>query len=381
MLNIVYVTSAPIPSIAANSVHVMKMANAFALNGHDVVLMGARGDEKVLSSDIYTHYGVEKSFAIQTFDPFFKPLGRLLFPFIVVWTAYKRGADLVYCRCVLSFFLVSLLGKNTMMELHQTVDAMRPVTRTLFKLGLKGAGFHGLVVISDALKKLVLQQVNVSADNVLVLHDGADEIIAGASAPLKNQQDYLYRAGYVGHLYAGRGIDIVIDMARNAPSVMFHIIGGTQIDVEYWRAQCNTLKNIYFYGHVPPYEAQKYISSMDVLLAPYQKKVSVHGNGGDTSAWMSPLKIFEYMASGKPMICSDMPVLREVLTPDQTAMLCAPDDVDVWCDALRTLIENPDRAQKIASEAKKEFLEKYTWRARASRIVDYYNTRRDAKCL
>ena len=100
-----------------------------------------------------------------------------------------------------------------------------------------------------------------------------------------------------------------------------------------------------------------------------KKKLAPHGGKGDIARWMSPLKIFEYMASGKPIICSDLPVLREVLKHQDTAFLCPPDEIDAWVKALMTLRDNPEIGQAIAQNAKKEFLSHYTWQARAHKVL------------
>ncbi len=89
------------------------------------------------------------------------------------------------------------------------------------------------------------------------------------------------------------------------------------------------------------------LRSYDVLIAPYQEKVCVHGGGGDVATWMSPLKIFEYMAAGRPIVASDLPVLREILEDGRNALLVSPGDVDAWCIALNKLRNHPDIAQSM----------------------------------
>ena len=115
--------------------------------------------------------------------------------------------------------------------------------------------------------------------------------------------------------------------------------------------------------------ASRYLQHFDVLLAPYQKKVSVAG-GGNTVQWMSPLKIFEYMSTGKPMISSDLPVLHEVLKPDKNAYLCIADDVDDWVSVLQSIQKNPTKAAQIGATAKEDFLQNYTWLRRSEKIIE-----------
>ena len=79
------------------------------------------------------------------------------------------------------------------------------------------------------------------------------------------------------------------------------------------------------------------MSSVDLLLMPYQNKVSIGVRGQDTSRWMSPMKMFEYMAAGQAIVASDLPVLREILVHKHNAILTKADDVIEWETAIKML--------------------------------------------
>jgi glycosyltransferase involved in cell wall biosynthesis len=84
---------------------------------------------------------------------------------------------------------------------------------------------------------------------------------------------------------------------------------------------------------------------------------------------MSPLKVFEYMAAGKAIICSDLPVIREVLDNGRNAKLCPPEDVDEWERALVFLYSNSEIRKEIADNAKSDFNQHYSWQIRAKKIL------------
>ena len=75
------------------------------------------------------------------------------------------------------------------------------------------------------------------------------------------------------------------------------------------------------------------------------------------------------MSTGIPMICSDLPVLHEILRDQENCFLCVPDDSKDWIEALRTIMSNPEKSSDVARQAKKEFLGKYTWQKRADYIA------------
>ena len=107
----------------------------------------------------------------------------------------------------------------------------------------------------------------------------------------------------------------------------------------------------------------------DAVLAPYQRKVAVVG-GGDTSAFMSPLKLFEYMSWGKPILCSDLPVLREVIEDGCNGLVLPPDDPTAWVAALHRLIDDSTERERLGNGARSDFLARHTWRRRAERVLD-----------
>jgi glycosyltransferase involved in cell wall biosynthesis len=105
------------------------------------------------------------------------------------------------------------------------------------------------------------------------------------------------------------------------------------------------------------------------LLAPYQSSVTVPG-GGDVGRWMSPLKIFEYMAAGKAILASDLPVLREILSHGETALLCPPHNIESWIESLNQLQKDPELRALLGNNAKTVFQSQHTWQARAKKVLE-----------
>ena len=174
----------------------------------------------------------------------------------------------------------------------------------------------------------------------------------------------------MGNLYSGRGIEIIAALARKCPWAFFHLIGGNESDINYWRKSFEKIGNVKLHGFISPSQTDKYRRSLDVLLAPYQRRVCVFSGKGDTAKWMSPLKIFEYMASRRPMLVSDLPALREILKHEATALFCDPENVESRVNALKRLRDNPKLAARIGKTAYSEFKTKYTWKARAEKVIE-----------
>ena len=71
--------------------------------------------------------------------------------------------------------------------------------------------------------------------------------------------------GYIGHLYPGRGMEILGDFARRCDWADFHVVGGWPEDVALWKDRLKDEPNIVFHGHVAPSEVPRYLRAMDVL--------------------------------------------------------------------------------------------------------------------
>ena len=111
---------------------------------------------------------------------------------------------------------------------------------------------------------------------------------------------------------------------------------------------------------------------MDVLLMPYKEIVSVSLKGVNTAKWMSPLKMFEYMSAGVPIIASDLPVLKEVLEDNFNCLLAPPDNYHEWNKALNIIYKYRSLAKFISKNSFDGYVKKYNWEKRANDFLGIY---------
>ena len=377
-MKILYLSNSIIPSKSANSIQVMKMCQAFSNNGHEVVLVIPNIKIKALEKNIknvYRFYRVKKNFKIKKLwypningGSFFYTLGIFFYLLKNNILLRNKSFNLVYGRFLYGCYISALLRCEVIFEAHNFILTRNWLSKFFFKKLIKNNFFKKLIVISQALKNIYLKDVNLCNSTIKVAHDGADEILDFKSkAKLFGNKNSL-QIGYVGHLYKGRGIDIIIKSAKKLNSSMFHIVGGLQKDVEYWKKYTKKLNldNVFFYGFVFPKDTIKYLNSFDIVLAPYSKKVSGYGHIPDNSKIMSPIKIFEYMSRKKPIIASDLKVIREVLNK-KNSILVRSNNIELWISSIKKL-KNVKFRKLIANQAFIDF-KKYSWKNRASLVL------------
>lgn len=370
-MKIAYLSDVRIPSKAASVVHVLKMCEALARMGHDVRLYYA-GDGETDTGELFQCYGIDNIFSTQAVRKIPRTGLAYLYSVRVGWLAHKWRCGFVLSRNLPAAVVCALLGVPVIYEAHMGSKEKGAVTDILFEVLIRLKKLKAMLVISDALKRYYLANYRLEDKRIIVVPDAASPCRSQGGQERQNWDSAgkpKLNVGYIGHLYEGRGIDVLLEIARRCQWLHMHVVGGEPEDVRFWQERSAGIENITFYGHVDHSSTGKYRQMCDVLVAPYQTAVKVAGKRTDTVAWMSPLKIFEYMASGKPVVCSDLPVLREVLDDGRNALLCPPGDTAAWCRALKELRDNRDIRTRLGQAAYKDYRSNYTWEQRARKIV------------
>ena len=336
-MNIYYLSTSEIPSRTANSIHVMKMCQALARNGHHVKLFAKQGEPEDAGTDDFGQYGVASCFdIIKCRRPRVKKLlGDFQYGLDVARLVRRMPRpDLFFARHIYSLAGVSSLAVPMMYEAH--TPPVNILQRMVEGRVFRRPSFLRLIVISQALRHEYQRQSPwLSGARIRVARDAADPPDGATVLPVAANwpgRSGAFQVGYTGHLYRGRGIGLIFSLANRLPDVDFHLVGGMEKDIARWK-RAGAPGNLFFHGFVGQPLLPWYFSHFDVVLAPYQEQVMSVGGKKEIARWMSPMKIFEYMAAGKAIVCSDHPVLREVLTHRVNCWLAPPADVDAWCRA------------------------------------------------
>lgn len=366
-MKVLYISSALIPSRQANSIHIMKMASALSKNGNEVLLLCRKNRESKINN-VFSFYGVENNFKI-SYLPFPKiKFGNYIFALFCLLKTIMFKPNYVIGRFFLGVFLSSFICSKVFLELHQPPVGGFNFQKKILSELVKFNSFKKLIVISKPLFNIFKDEFNIPKNKLLVASDASD--IPKFYSKNKFDKSKKLQIGYIGHLYSGRGIELIINLALKLPSMDFHIVGGNDNDIMRVRKMSNSIKNLKIHGFIYPSETESFRQKMNVLLAPYQNKVGLSNSDLTTEKWMSPLKIFEYMGSGRAILSSDIAVLHEILKNNKNCIMLDPNNLNDWINALKKLKSNPEFMFLISKNARKDFLKNYTWTKRAQNIIN-----------
>jgi glycosyltransferase involved in cell wall biosynthesis len=365
-MKIAAIAGSTIPSDTANSIQVMKACQALVQIGHDVTLLVP--GFKNSSIDLQQHYGLQTEFPIE----WLSSSSRRRFTWDSVRQAHARKADLIYSWFPQSAVFGLLHGMPVVFEIHlQPTGLFGPVWHHLLaSLG----GRKRLAAITRALVNLLQRyfHMDLPADEVVIAPNGVEleRFHALPDSVTARRQLGFHEAPTVmctGHLYAGRGADLFLALAKSLPQAQFVWVGGRPEAIETWKRLVES-ENVTFTSFIPNRDLPLYQAAADILLMPYSSSIMGSSGSADSAAVASPMKMFEYMAAGRAIVSSDLPVIREVLN-EKNVVFCKADEVGDWRLEIETLLSDDNRRIELGKQAQQD-VQGYTWIARAQRIMN-----------
>ena len=223
----------------------------------------------------------------------------------------------------------------------------------------------GIAAISRPLAE-DLQGALAPACPVEVLPDGVDlERFRGiARSPLSRERVELV---YAGGLFPHKGVDCLLHALAHLPErVRLSVVGGNPPeDLERLKALAGELfgdaPRVRFEGQVPPAEVPRHLARADLLLLPAGPQVR-------SQRYTSPLKLFEAMATGAPIVAAPSPALTSLLEDGRNAVVARSCGAQDLAAAVLRALEEPERALDMARTAMRE-VEGFSWEERARRLV------------
>ena len=373
-MKVACISASRVPSMTANSMQVMKACQAISQLGHEVHLFLPQHSHQNKNIDLSSHYGLKTELDIHWL-PSHQALQRYDFAFQAIRRARLLNVAVSYVWFLQAGIFSLLAHLPVLLELHGPPEGK--FGPSLFRLFQRLPGKKRLLPITQALANQIQARFNIDTRNqhlTRISPNGVElECYSNLPDPPAAREllhiPPMLTVGYTGHLYPGRGMKLLLELARCFPRINFLWVGGQPADVSAWRKRLSAenIENIILTGFIQNSQLPMYQAAADILLMPYESVIT-GSSGGDSSTYASPMKMFEYMASKRAIISSDLSVIREVLNPSN-AMLCAPEDIESWSYALGTLISDQDKREALANQAWQD-IQKYTWLERARNALD-----------
>jgi glycosyltransferase involved in cell wall biosynthesis len=392
-LKLHYIANVRLPTEKAHGLQIVQNCEAFAQNGAQVKLwVAARTNTAEMQAipDLYAHYGVTPNFALQrlpTLDLLPLVPGRddrlaqaifalqlVTFTLSALIMSLFTAADVIYSRDPLVLWVLSWVTpkRKLVYEAHQLAAG---------KLG-------------SALQRRVVQQCGTVIattarlrDDLLALADGVqpqrfmvahDGVRAARFAELPSQADARHAlgwpqdafiVGYVGRLHTmgkDKGVATLLEALQHTVGASLAIVGGPTDMAEalrdQWLAANLPATEFLYAGQVAPERVPLCMRAFDVCVMPlpFTPHFAYHA---------SPLKLFEYMASGQAVVVSDLPAWADVVRDGENALLFPAGDVTALAQVLARLRADPALRARLGATARAEALTLHTWAARATRIL------------
>jgi glycosyltransferase involved in cell wall biosynthesis len=370
---IIYLTFATLSSPTAHSVQIVKMCQAMAKAGAGVKLVA---DVRQSPRQIFEFYNVRYPFEIVRIRLLpVRIAGRVVFLARSFFLILKNRRCIFYTRDVFTAWFVRTLRVEFMMEVHELPSGR--FQNLLMRRILSAVRLRTVVFISEELRKCLLRRMGdrLARQTTVVAHDGADldEFPSPLSRDESRRKLHLpegaFMAGYTGSLFEGRGLEVILGVSRVLKDAVFVIVGGEKWQADRLKRKVKEagLANVLVIGFVPHQMVPAYLAAFDALLMPYQETVLHRQKKHDTASYMSPLKAFEYMAAGRPIVASRLKVIGEILEDGRNAILVPPDSVTEWAGAIRLLRDNEPLGRKIGEQARDD-VRKFSWDERVKKI-------------
>lgn len=347
-MKICYISNSASPSKNASSLQTAKLCEYISKKRHCITLILPNTG---LKKNFFKYYNIKSKFNMERISYFNKFPTGIDYYLYSIWAIIKsnlKRQDLYITRNFFTSFILCILRKKHILEIHDDVEIEGRITKFLVKnLKMLNSKYLIKIVTTTATLKKKYIKYKVYKKKIFVLHNASS-----LSSKFKNSKNKKnYKIGYFGSIYKSRGIDMISRLSMLDKKNKYYIFGGSKKQIKFFSNK-NKNKNIVFSSYIPYNMVNKVLPKIDICILPYTPKITVSGNVGDISKYTSPLKVFDYMKLGKLIICSNLPVIREVLTNNKNSILI--DDFQnekEWFDVIKKVTNNFTRYNLIRKNA------------------------------
>jgi len=231
-----------------------------------------------------------------------------------------------------------------------------------------------VVAVTDGLRDFLRENFKVNQEKLHVVPNGVDvELFKPDDRHECRIKLGLKETGkivtYVGSLSIPRGVETLLEacslLAEEPLDIQTLIVGGGALedDIRKTIEERGLANSVILVGQVPNERVPHYVCAADVCVAPYARCLS-NVNG------LSPLKVYEYLACGRPVVASDFPWISGVLREGPCGIVVEPDDPPALRDGILWLLEHPEEAEEMGRRGRERIEKHFTWDIAVDRIAE-----------
>jgi glycosyltransferase involved in cell wall biosynthesis len=357
-LKLYYITRVNIPSKAAQSVQIASMCEAFNTQGINFKLLSTLNEENIK---------LKKSFLWDKI----KLNSRFKYLEFVIKSTLKVKEEKpthIFTRDIVVAFTLSFFDIRVVYEAHK--EPRTKIANFIIN-NLKKKNNFLLVTISKALKNYYINDYSFKDSKIVDCHDAVfienyDKYRNIPKNILRKELDLPQDKTIIMHtgsLHKGNDAKLFKIVIENFKDLLFVQVGGTKQDISKYKQYYKNNNNIVFIRHQNHKDIIKYQMSADLLFYALTKT---------NQLWWctSPLKIFEYMATGIPILNSNIGSVSEVLN-ELNSIPFSPEDEQTIINGVNYFLENKAEIKHLAIRALIDIKDKYTWDKRAISILEF----------
>ena len=384
-MKLFYIVNARIPTEKAHGYQIVKMCEEFAKTGCDVELV-APSRSNDIKQDLFQYYGIKRIFKFKIiksadFLKYDRIIGKaglylqwLFFTLKMLFIKIDKDT-LIYTRDQGAVWAFSLRGYKVCYECHGWFEKKTGLILPLLKRA------NWMIITNNFIKNQFVKH-KFDVNKILVAPNGINLKIFSLAITkaearekldlkqeinLENDNKLLLYTGSFKTMGFEKGIGIILEALKKLKdgNIIFLAVGGNNEDIRYYKTMADNLgllRQTYFLPRQSQEKLAVFQKAADILLMPFPKIAHYE-------YFMVPLKMFEYMASQRPIISSDLPSIREILN-GQNCIFCQPGDAEDLAKKIKQVLNNPTLGEKLAGQAYQDVLQ-YSWDKRARKILEF----------